>query len=148
MKRSIMTTVAFTFITGAIFMGCNSPAEKVENAQDNVVKANLALDKANEEYVEDIENYRKETADKILFNNQSIAEFKARIEHEKRDARYDYNKKIANLEKKNSDMQKRMNDYREEGKEKWELFKADFNRSMDEMGEELKELNQKTQKSK
>ena len=95
MKRSILALVATTLITGAILTRCNTSAKKVEDAQNNVNEANKDLDKANAEYLADIESYRKETSDKIAENNRSIAEFNARIEKEKKDAKADYKKRIA-----------------------------------------------------
>jgi F0F1-type ATP synthase membrane subunit b/b' len=130
-------------MTGAIMTSCNTPAQKVENAQDKVTEANQDLDKANQEYLVDIENYRKETADKIAANNQSIAEFKARIENEKMEAKADYNNKITELEQKNSDMKMKLDDYKTEGKEKWEIFKTEFSHDMDELGKAFNDLTAK-----
>lgn len=146
MKTSIVALAAAAFITGSILTGCNTPVEKVENAQNNVIEANKDLDKANEEYLADITNYRKETADKIAANEKSIAGFKARAAHEKKDTKADYKKKIAELEQKDSDMKKRMDDYKVEGKEKWELFKAEFSHDMDELGKAFKDLTVKNVK--
>lgn len=140
MKKSILCLATSAFIAGEIFTSCNTPAQKVENAQNNVTEANLDLNKANEEYLEDIEKYRKETADKIAANNLSISDFNARIENEKKEAKTDYKKKLAVLENKNNDIKKRMEDYQAEGKEKWELFKAEFNHDMNELGLALKDL--------
>jgi hypothetical protein len=69
-----------------------------------------------------------------------MAEFEKRIATEKKDAKTDYKKKIAELEKKNTDMKKRMDDYKAKGKEEWEFFKTDFNKSMDELGQSVKDL--------
>jgi outer membrane murein-binding lipoprotein Lpp len=140
MKRSILMLAAATFIASAVLSGCSTPAEKVEDAQSNVTEANENLDKANEAYQADIENYRKETAAKIAANDQTIAEFKARKESEKSEARAEYEKKLSKLEEKNSDMKKKMNDYKAEGKEKWIIFKAEFGRGMDELGGSFKDL--------
>lgn len=134
MKKSILVLAAFTFITGAILINCNTPAEKVDKAEKNVVEAHQDLDKANQEYLADVEKYRKETADKIAANDKSIAEFKARIAHEKIDAQVAYQKKIAVLEQKNSDLKKKIDAYKAESKEQWELFKAEFSKDMDELG--------------
>lgn len=140
MKKSILAIAACTFITGAIFTSCNTTAEKVENAQNNVKEANKDLDKANEEYLADIESYRKETAEKVMSNDQIIAELKAKVKHEKKEAKAEYKKQVAELEKKNEEMKKKMDDYKAEGKEKWEMFKRDFNKGMDEIGNALKDL--------
>ena len=49
-------------------------------------------------------------------------------------------KKLADLERENTDMKKQMDDYKSDGKDKWETFKAGFNKSMDDLGESLKDL--------
>jgi len=140
MKNKILKTAALTFIVGAILTGCETSAEKVEKAQINLSQANKDLDEAQEEYVTDIESYRKETDEKIAANEKSMAEFETRVANEKKEAKADYNKKIMALQQKNIDMKKRMDDYKADGKEKWELFKADFTKGMDEMGESLRDL--------
>lgn len=140
MKKSFTAITASVLLTSAIIISCSTPAEKVVNAQNNVTEANKNLDKANGEYLADIKKYRKETADKIAVNEKNLAEFKARIEHEKKDAKADYKKKIAELEQKNSDMKKKIDDYQLEGKEKWEIFKTEFSHSMDELGKSFKDI--------
>ena len=140
MKKLILALAVFAIITGAILTSCNTPAEKVKDAQTNVTQANKDLDAANKEYLADIENYRKETADKITANDKSIVEFKARIEHEKKATKAEYNKKLTELEQKNSDLKKKLDDYKSDGKEKWETFKAEFSHDMDELGKAFKDL--------
>ena len=51
------------------------------------------------DYLNEIDNYRKEANDKIDANNKSIAENKARVANEKNDVRAEYKLKIAELEK-------------------------------------------------
>jgi hypothetical protein len=140
MKKSRVTLTALLLVVGAIAISCNTPSEKVAIAKSNVLKANDALDRANEEYVADIERYRQETADKVAANQKSIEEFNARIENDKKEARADYKKKIAGLEQKNTDMKKRMDDYKADGKNNWDKFKTEFNHDMDEIGKSLKDL--------
>jgi hypothetical protein len=140
MKKIIFNTVSAFFAAALIFTGCNTPAEKVEKAQENVNEANDNLSKAQEEYITDIENYRHTENKKIEANEKSIADFKARIGHEKREARIEYEKRIAELEQKNSDMKRKIDDYKADGKEKWELFKADFTKGMNEIEQSIKDL--------
>ncbi len=146
MKKSILAFTASALISSAILTNCNSPSQKVENAQNDVKEAKKDLAEANEEYLADIEKYRKETAEKIAVNDRSIAEFNARIEHEKKAAKADYKKKVAALEQKNSDMKKKMDEYKADGKEKWESFKAEFSHDMDEIGKAFKDLTVKNVK--
>ncbi|HKC68354.1 MAG TPA: peptidase M23 [Bacteroidia bacterium] len=143
MKKIVLKIVSVIFVSAMLLTGCSTPAEKVEKAQEDVNEANKKLDRAQEEYVTDIDNYRKIEDEKIDANNQNIADFKARIEHDKKEAKAEYERKIAELEQKNSDMKKKMDDYKADGKENWELFKADFNKGMDEIEQSLKDLTAK-----
>lgn len=137
MKKSILS---IAIITTTLLTSCNNSTEKVENAQAAVVEANENLDEANQEYLADIETYRTETSEKIAANEKSIADFKLRVENEKKEAKSEYKKKIAELEQKNSDMKKTMDDYKAEGKDKWESFKTEFSHDMDELGKAFSDL--------
>ena len=140
MTKSILKLTAILFATSLVVTSCNSPAEKVEDAKEKVMDANEDLTKANEAYLADVESYRTETSEKINSNSQSIIEFNNRIDGEKNEAKADYKKRIAELETKNSDMKKRMEDYKADSKENWESFKAEFNHDMDALGNALKDL--------
>lgn len=131
---------ASLLITGGIVTGCNTPAEKVEKAQQEVDEANNKLDKVTDEYQADIAKYRLEATKRIAANEKSIAEFNARIDDQKKVAKADYTIKIAELEKKNTDMKKKMDDYKEDGKDKWEKFKLEFNHDLEELGKAFKDL--------
>lgn len=146
MKKSIFIIASATLISGLVLTSCSTSSEKVENAEQGVTEANNALENANQEYLTDMENYRTETTTKIAANNQSIADFNIRIDKEKKEVKADYQKKIAALEQKNSDMKKRMDDYKANGKEQWETFKTEFSRDMDELGQAFKDLTVKNVK--
>lgn len=141
MKYSIpMLAVAMLLMVFAIFSGCESSEKKVDVAQDEVTKAKEDLDAANAEYLADVEAYRKEKADLIAANDSSIVALKLKIANEKKDVKADYEKKITELEQKNKDLKVKMDDYNDEGKEKWESFKREFSHDMDELGNALKDL--------
>jgi hypothetical protein len=140
MKKTIIKAGLFSCITMALVLSCNSPAEELEIAQNNLKQAGTELIKANEEYLEDIAQYRKETADKIAANGKSIADFKLRIANEKKSAKADYTKKIAELEQKNTDSKKKMDDYKAEGLASWKKFKSEFGHDMDALGKAFKDF--------
>ncbi len=144
MKKSILVTALFVavFIAGA----CSSPTKKVEDAQSEVVEANKELDDAQAEYMADMAKYKVETADKIAANELIVKDFNARIASQKKDAQVEYKQKVASLEQKNTDMKKKLDDYKLEGKENWEKFKTEFNHDMDELGEAFKDLTVKNVK--
>lgn len=119
---------------------CNNSSEKVKNAEEAVTKADSNLIDANQEYLAEVANYKRETSDKIAANDKSIVEFKARVAQEKKSARADYLAKVTKLEQKNSDLKKRMDDYKADSKEQWGNFKTEFNHDMDEIGSAFKDL--------
>ena len=140
MKKVINSVNMLLVLSLIFFAGCNTPAQKVDNAENRVDDANKDLDRANEEYVKEVAQYRAETNERILANDKSAAEFRKRIEHDKKDAKADYNKRIAELEQKNSDMRRKMDDYKADTRENWEKFKTEFNHDMDELGTAFKDL--------
>jgi septal ring factor EnvC (AmiA/AmiB activator) len=168
MKKSILFLTLPAFLMGAILTACMTPAQKVTHAKKDVAeakkdveeakgdvaeakedvakarvdvaKAQEDLDKANKEYLADIESYRKETLDKIVANDRSIAEFVAKIENEKEEEKAEYQKKISELRQKNNKMKDKMNEYKAEGRDKWQIFKSEFNHDMNELGKAFKDL--------
>lgn len=141
MKKSFLTLFVAAFFAGTIFTSCSSSAEKVEDAQEEVNESQEELNEANKEYLEEMERYRLEAAERTAQNQESIAEFEQRIAKQKADAREDYKKRIAELNQKNTDLKKQMEDYKDSGKENWEVFKKQYNHSMDELALKLLELN-------
>src|SRR5689334_10453552 len=140
MKNQIPTITILICLAGGFLTGCNTPAQNVENAQDEVAAAEKDLNEANQVYLADVEKFRQETALKIAANNQSIADFNGRMNNEKAEAKADYKKKIDAIELKNSDMKKKMDEYKAEGKDQWENFKSEFSHDMDEIGKAFKNL--------
>jgi hypothetical protein len=132
------------YIVSAFFLAtlaaCNSSTDKVEDAQTDVVEANKELDEANIEYMADMEKYRAETAEKVAANEVIIKDFNARIASRKQDAQVEYKQKIAELELKNTDLKKKIDNYKQDGKENWEKFKIEFNRDMEELGKAFEDL--------
>ncbi|MES2798012.1 MAG: hypothetical protein V4683_18740 [Bacteroidota bacterium] len=153
MKKSITLLTLSTFIAVTllqfftiIVIGCTTKAEKVQNAETKVAQANADLAKAKDENTVEIEQFKKETADKIAANEKSINEFNARIASKKSDAEADYKLKVAELELKNTDMKKKLDDYKQNGKDNWEKFKIEFNRDLEEIGKAFKGLTEKSKK--
>jgi cytochrome c556 len=140
MKKSILALAAGTFIAGAVLTSCKSPEEKVENAKDNVIEASEDLNKAKEEYLIEIENYKLETAQELEANDVTIADFEAKIKRDNAVIKSDYKKKVAELKQKNQELKDKMDNYKAEGKDKWDSFKAEFNHDMEELGKAFKDI--------
>lgn len=84
MKKSILLLTASSVILSATILGCNNLTKNAKNAQEKISKGNKDIDKTNQEYVNDIEYYRKETAKTIESNSQNIIAFKAKIDPKKK----------------------------------------------------------------
>jgi hypothetical protein len=146
MKKNAITLSAVLFIASSSLTNCNTSNTKVEDAKKDVIEAEKDLDIANEVYQNEIENYRKETLTKISDNDKIIADYKLKIKDEKKDVKLANEKKIAELEQKNIELKQKMNDYKANGKENWEIFKKEFNHDMDELGKAFKDLTVKNVK--
>lgn len=153
MKRIFLIQTVFTLIAATIITSCQSSASKVETAQDKVqdakdklITAKSDLIIAQQDFNVEYQKLKKESDEKILAHEKSIAEFKARIATEKKEVQEKFAMEIALLEKKNSDLKKKLDGFKEEGKDKWEKFKVEFSHDMDELGKAFKDLTVKNVK--
>ena len=137
MKYTILILVVTVFMTGIILSSCQSSTKKVENARNKVIEAELGLNQA---LKDSIQQYKKESEEKISYYEKSIAEFKAKIANRKKEDKAIYEKKLAMLEQKNTELKKILSDYKDEGQDKWTSFKNEFNHDMDELGKAFKDL--------
>ena len=140
MKKSYMSLVLSFFLTTILLISCASPSEKVENAKEEVLDANNKLDTAIKNYQADINAYKIETASKIAANELAIKNFNSKIENEKKELRASYLSKIEVLEKKNRDLKNKLDNYQDDGNDKWRTFKAEFGKEMDDLGKSIKDL--------
>ena len=108
MRTPVKLFIATMLLAGVSFYGCKTSAEKVKKAEENVSDANDELDKENAALKKEMEDYKKEQEALIASNEKSITEFNMRIANEKSEAKADYEKKIAELNQKNSDLKKKM----------------------------------------
>ncbi len=128
-----------------LFNSCKSPAEDKETTNTDEVKENLveakeSLDKAKKEYVLRYQAFKLESDNKISENEKVIAELKAKVKMESNAAKQDFEKELTVLEQKNQSLKEKMSYYKDEGDDKWESFKMEFNQDMDSLGQALKDL--------
>ena len=131
-------TISFMII-GVMLIGCFENSEK--SKQD--IKENI---KENEAYKLEMDEYRFRIAEQITTNENSIIAFRSRIANQKKEARADYEKKINDLNNKNTDLKMRLDAFNADNKESWELFKVEFGRDMDELGNALHDFTINSQK--
>ena len=82
--------------------------------------------------------------EKINSYEKIIVEFKARIVKETKEDIAKYENTLAELEQKASDIKKKVHEYKEEGKDKWDAYNLKFNHDLDELGKALKNFTVKS----
>ena len=143
MNKSFFILALTTLMAGSMLTACQSSAKKVENAQDKVVEAKQELNLA---LKDSIQQFRRESEDKISEYEKNIAEFRTKLAKEKKKDKSIYDKKLAELDKKNSEMKKKLADYKYDERAKWKIFKAEYNHDMDQLGKSFKDLTVKNVK--
>jgi chromosome segregation ATPase len=140
MKLSFITLATFLIFSSSLITSCSNSAEKVDEAQNDVTKAKIESENANLDYLVEVENHRIEASKKITDNEKIIGAFKTKIANEKKDVNAEYEKQLAKLEQKNTELKQKLSDYKAEGKENWESFKEEFNRDIDELSDAFNDL--------
>jgi uncharacterized protein YicC (UPF0701 family) len=151
MKKSIFKlALPITFFAALLFTGCQSPAQKVDNAESNLSDANQNLKDAKADEVvankkavaaEEWKAFRAETEIKIKDNEVRITELRAQKKTTGKTLDAAYTQRIDTLEQKNLGMRTMMDDYESTKiSSDWEEFKREFNHDMEELGKSLKNL--------
>lgn len=148
MKKTIYTLAAITIMTATLLLGCNTSTKKQEDAIDDVADAREKAEDAKEELMmakkeanaEEWKKIKKETNTRIAENKIRIAQLK--IEMAKSGFSMDtmYAKKFEELELKNKDIKIKVDSYKNETSDDWELFKREYNHDMFELNRAIKEI--------
>ncbi|NGF76834.1 hypothetical protein G5B10_13185 [Fluviicola sp. SGL-29] len=141
MKNSIL--IFSILITASLLMGCVSSGEKKTNTEKEVVKANKSLEKAKKVHLEEVKIYKAETEKVIENNKERITDLKLQATKEKENVRTENLKKIEELERQNNNMKNKLFDYHASDNNKWDKFKSEFTRDMDELRAEIAKFPQK-----
>jgi phosphoenolpyruvate-protein kinase (PTS system EI component) len=144
-KKSIYSIAASGFILAGI-MACNSPAEKVKDAKENLQEAKEELNQSKTDSVADFELFKKESEARIAGNEEIIQAFKQRMITDKKHKKASDQKMIDELEQRNINLRKKIESFQENGKDKWDAFKIEFTHDMDELGTAIKDLTVKNTK--
>ncbi len=146
MKKLILPFAVTLLMAGSVLTSYGQEIDrKSEKARENLkeakqdeVAAKKDLKEAQKDSASEYQQFKIDENKKIQNNNKSIADFKARIAKEKKENRAQYEKKLSVLDQKNTDLKKRLNDFKDNGKDNWASFKRSFNHDMDQLGKSLK----------
>lgn len=138
--KSISNVAVLAIMAVALFSGCDSPAQRVEKANENVLEAKADFQQAMQDYQTEVASFKNVSNDKISVNEDVLAKFKAQMASVKKDAKANYEKQIAALEDKTAEMKYRLNEYQDGGMEDWQSFKTEFNHDIEALGKSINDL--------
>jgi hypothetical protein len=136
MKKSTIVITTITMMFAFTALSCDR-TDKMERAQIDVIEAERDLSIAQTEVAADVRIYRQETANDIRENNLAIADIKTKIQDEDAETRPAHQERIAELERKNNDLKRQMDNYSVTNRDHWENFKDQFSTNMDDLGKSL-----------
>ena len=135
-----LKTMALAGIVTLGIAGCNSPkqkAEKLENAEENVIEAQQELNEAVIDSTNEYDRFKAESEAKLIANDVKIAALKDQLKTDKKEIRTKYEKQLTELEQKNAKLKSNIAEYKETDKSNWEKFKVSFNEDLDALGKAI-----------
>jgi predicted RNase H-like nuclease (RuvC/YqgF family) len=145
MKNYILKSITLMSFLGLLLVGCNNTPKakegELEDAKEDVVQAESDLQQSKLDSVSDYTTFKTSIDLKLDENERQIAAMKATINSSKDSNKPEYEKQLAQLEEKNTKLKTKIQDYDQQGtSEKWELFKVEFNKDMDDLGKSISNM--------
>ncbi|MBC2839826.1 hypothetical protein [Robiginitalea sp. SC105] len=140
MRNSILTQAGIVIISSTLFLGCNDKIQSTTTSGEAVQEANKEMAKAEEDLNLAIAEFQKESAALITANEERIAEIKLEIAEASMDNRSEFQEDLAEIEAKNAQLKEKLSDYKDDGTQKWDDFKEEFNRDMKALGTAFSDL--------
>lgn len=140
----ILKTVFTTIILGLLTISCNnSPTDKeegVREATQDLMDAKADLDQAESDSINDFIAYKEIIQLKLVENQQAIDDLKQRVNSKGKVERDIDEVEINKLEKRNTELMLKIQNYEQGPEQKWELFRVDFNNELDDLGKSISSM--------
>ena len=150
MKTYILKTILTTSIIGLFMTSCNnSPTAKeedVKEATQDLIDAEADLDQAEYDSISDFNTFKESIQLKLVENQNVIDDLKLKITSKGKVERDIDEVEINKLEKRNTDLRLKIENYKQGPEQKWELFKVDFNNELDDLGKSISEMADRNKK--
>lgn len=141
---SLVTSVATGCCLSLLLVACQKPEEKVENAREKVADARQDLKEAKREarteWQQDWVNVKRDNDKDIADNERRNIDLRKDVKGVHKRYRARYNVRIDDCERRNNELRDRVNNYKDEGDERWVEFKKDLKRDMDDLKSSLKKI--------
>jgi Skp family chaperone for outer membrane proteins len=137
MKKRILILTVLGFMAGSVLINGKNAGVKIRDYNENIGKTEQDTQTVKTSYSEDWQKFKSDSEQKIQDNEKSIVAFKDKMA---KSGKSTYNKEIAKLEKTNRKLQKKLDQYKDDGKNSWEKFKKGFNKELDKIGKAVNDL--------
>lgn len=137
MKTKYLILAGSLLISGLFLAGCT---DNRDNAKDNVEQANQDMIDAQVQFEKDWQQFKSNAELRINSNQQQIDDFKVAMRSTSTRFKAKYENEVLTLEQKNIELKKKLNDFKYERKENWEVFKTTFNNDMDVVSNALNDI--------
>ena len=131
--------ITLVFFAATILFSCKSAQQREIDAQQNVVNAKQSLRDTQVANANEWRVFKAESQAQIATNEARIAELKVQMNKPGNTFDGMYRTRIEKLEAKNIELKTQLNNY-EGNPSNWTTFKNDFNRNMNEIGNNIKDL--------
>lgn len=150
MKTYIIKTILTTSIIGLFMTSCNnSPTAKEEDVQEatqDLIDAEADLEQAEYDSISDFNTFKESIQIKLAENQNVIDDLKLKITSKGKVERDIDEVEINKLEKRNTDLRLKIENYEQGPEQKWELFKVDFNNELDNLGQSISDMADRNKK--
>ncbi|TDR25792.1 hypothetical protein IP97_01076 [Flavobacterium cheniae] len=127
----------------------NSPTAKeedVKEATQDLIDAEADLNQAEYDSISDFNTFKESIQLKLVENQKVIDDLKLKITSKGKVERDIDEVEINKLEKRNTDLRLKIENYEQGPAQKWELFKVDFNNELDDLGKSISEMADRNKK--
>jgi ABC-type Zn uptake system ZnuABC Zn-binding protein ZnuA len=135
LKLTLFGMVASMFL---LVTACGPSAKKVQEAKDNLAQEKEEYAQEQKDSTEDYESYKLAYEAQIDANEVAMAELRKKLKKNKAKYEATNERLMDDLEARNSNMRKKIREFKREGKAEWTSFKEEFSYDMDELGKALK----------
>ncbi|MCU4189164.1 hypothetical protein M9Q43_08310 [Flavobacterium sp. HXWNR29] len=150
MKTYIIKTILTTSIIGLFMTSCNnSPTAKeadVKEATEDLIDAEADLDQAEFDSINDFNTFKESIQIKLAENQSVINDLKSKISSKGKVNRDIDEVEINKLEKRNTELKLKIENYEQGPEQKWALFKVDFNNELDDLGKSISNMADRNKK--
>lgn len=146
MKKTILSLAVIVLFAGTITTAFAQEPDKASEkarqdlieAQKDVADSKQDLIQAQRDSVAEYRQFKKETEEKIKSNEKSIAILKVNLSEVNETKKAAYQKSVGELEQKNTELKKKLVDYKYENQSDWDIFKMKFNEELNSLTKSIK----------